>query len=135
MDDDHDAADDDNDFEFRVEARLTSHGVYVEDVTETDDGYELSYESVSTGQEGAIPHREVGRVINVFRDLHADDWAGAPIEADVFDLDGNYRGRWHVEAAWLDELHNGDLTEVEFSRRVVDTIEQSSDGGGGGEET
>lgn len=113
----------DEDFAFRIESRLTSHGVYVEDVTESADGYHLSYESISTDSEGIVPHREVGRVINVFRDLHDDDWSGAPIEAEVQDLDGEPQGRWHVDAAWIDELHNGDLTEVEFSEQVVATIE------------
>ena len=112
-----------DDFEFRVESRLTSHGVYVEDVEETEAGYSLTYESIAVADEGVVPHREVGRVINVFRDLHDDDWAGDRIEGDVLDLDGNHRGTWHVEAEWLDDLHNGDLTEVEFSQKVVDTIE------------
>lgn len=113
----------DDDFAFRIESRLTSHGVYVEDVEQSGEGYSLTYESIAVADEGAVPHREVGRVINVFRDLHADDWAGARIEGDVLDLDGNHRGSWHVEADWLDDLHNGDLTEIEFSQRVVDTIE------------
>ncbi|MFT4881291.1 MAG: hypothetical protein ACI9CA_000325 [Natronomonas sp.] len=114
---------DDEDFEFRVESRLTSHGVYVDEVADTPEGYEVAYESVSADSEGVVPHREVGRVINVFRDLHDEDWAGADIDAVVTDLEGEERGRWHVEAAWLDRLHNGDLTEVAFSEKVVETIE------------
>ena len=111
------------DFEFRVESRLTSHGVYVDEVEQTEGGYSLTYESIAVADEGVVPHREVGRVINVFRDLHDDDWPGARIEGDVLDFDGNHRGTWYVEAEWLDALHNGDLTEVEFSERVVGTIE------------
>lgn len=113
---------DTDDFEFRVESRLTSHGVYVDDVTETADGYEVSYESIAADSSGVVPHREIGRVINVFRDLHEDDWAGADIEAVVTDFDGVEQGRWHVEAEWIDRLHNGALSELEFSERVVDTI-------------
>ena len=111
-----------DDFEFRVESRLTSHGVYVDEVTETADGYELSYESIAADSESVVPHREVGRVINVFRDLHEDDWTGADIDALVTDFEGNKKGRWYVEAEWIDELHNGELSEIEFSERVVDTI-------------
>jgi hypothetical protein len=114
------------DFEFRIESRLTSHGVYVDEVEQTEAGYSLTYESIAVADEGVVPHREVGRVINVFRDLHDDDWPGARIEGDVLDFDGNHRGTWHVEAEWLDALHNGDLTEVEFSRKVVDTIEPAN---------
>ena len=114
---------DDEDFEFRIESRLTSHGVYVDEVAEREGGYAVTYESISADSEGVVPHREVGRVINVFQDLHDEDWSGADIGAVVTDFEGEERGTWHVEAAWLDRLHNGDLTEVEFSEKVVDTIE------------
>jgi hypothetical protein len=115
----------DTDFEFQIEARLTSHGVYVDELDESNGEYDLTYESISVDAQDAVPHREIGRVINVFRDLHDSDWAGAPIEATVTDLDGEVRGHWHVEPDWLDALHNGDLTEVEFSQKVVETIERS----------
>jgi len=116
-------SDDSDDFEFRLESRLTSHGVYVDEVDEDDGSYEVTYESISADSEGDVPHREVGRVINVFRDLHDDDWSGADIDAVVTDLDGAELGRWHVDAEWIDDLHNGDLSEVDFSGKVVDTIE------------
>jgi len=114
---------DDQDFEFQLESRLTSHGVYVQSVDETEAGFAVEYESFAGDSEGVIPHREVGRVINVFRDLHPDDWSGAEIEATVTDFDGNNLGSWHVEPDWFDRLHNGDLTEVAFSQKVVDTID------------
>lgn len=114
---------DEHDFEFRVESRLTSHGVYVDAVTDEEEGYSLTYESVNVDNQGMVPHREVGRVINVFRDLHADDWSGARIEAVVMDFEGRELGTWHVEAEWIDRLHNDDLSEEEFSQKVIDTIE------------
>jgi len=111
------------DFAFQIESRLTSHGVYVtefEDRTE-EDAYAVTYESIAAG-EGAVPHSEIGRVINVFRDLHAGDWTGVDIEATVLDLDGEIRGYWYVDADWFDALHNGELTETEFSQRVLETL-------------
>lgn len=112
-----------DDFEFQIESRLTSHGVYVDDVTETADGFEITYESVAVDSEEILPHREVGRVINVFRDLHDDDWEGANISAVVTDFDENKFGEWEAKQEWFDALHNGDLTEVEFSEKVIETIE------------
>ncbi len=117
----------DNDFKFRIESRLTSHGVYVDEIDDSGSGYDLTYESVSVDSEGIVPHREIGRVINVFRDLHDDDWSGAAIDATVTDLDGEPQGRWHVEQEWFDELHNGDLTEVDFSEKVIETVEPATD--------
>lgn len=117
--------DDDGDDELtsRIESRLMSHGVYVDEVVEKDEGYRLTYESVAADGAGAVPHREVGRVINVFRDFHDDDWEGVDIEATVTDLDGAELGEWHVEQEWIAALHGDDLSEVEFSERVIDTIE------------
>jgi len=113
---------DTDDFEFRVESRLTSHGVYVEEVREEEGAYHVTYESMAAA-DGVVPPREVGRVINVFRDLHADDWQGADIDGVVKDLDGDERGRWHVEAEWIAALHDGDLSETDFSAKVIDAIE------------
>lgn len=117
--------DDDGDDELtsRIESRLMSHGVYVDEVVEKGDGYRLTYESVAADGAGAVPHREVGRVINVFRDFHDDDWEGADIEATVTDLDGVELGEWHVEQEWIAALHGDDLSEVDFSQRVIETIE------------
>ena len=120
------SADDGDDFEFQLESRLTSHGVYVDEVTVGDDALEVVYESMAA-DEGAIPHREVGRVINVVRDLHPPDWRGVDIEAVVTDLEGTELGRWSVDQAWIAELHEGDLSEVEFSQLVIETIEPTGD--------
>lgn len=111
------------DFEFQVESRLTSHGVYVTEFEERvdEETYAVIYESIAA-DEGTVPHGEIGRVINVFRDLHADDWAGVDIEATVLDLDGEVRGYWYVDGEWFDDLHNGELTETEFSQRVLETL-------------
>ncbi|MFC7019857.1 MULTISPECIES: hypothetical protein [Haloarcula] len=112
-----------DDFEFQVESRLTSHGVYVQTFTERtgDETYEVAYESIAA-QPGSVPHREIGRVINVLRDLHADDWTGHDVEATVLDLDGEVRGYWYVDAEWFDRLHNGDLSETDFSEKVLETL-------------
>ncbi|MEF8812814.1 MAG: hypothetical protein V5A55_03235 [Halovenus sp.] len=117
----------DDDFKFQIEARLTSHGVYVDEVEYVDDTYRLTYESISTASEGIVPHREVGRVINVFRDLHDEEWNGANIEAVVTDLEGRELGEWHVEQEWLASLNDDTLSEVEFSEKVIETIEPADE--------
>lgn len=112
-----------DDFEFQVESRLTSHGVYVQTFEEHEDEntYSVTYESIAAEQ-GSVPHSEIGRVINVLRDLHADDWSGTDIEATVHDLEGEVRGYWYVDAEWFDGLHNGDLSQTDFSEKVLDTL-------------
>lgn len=106
----------------RLENRLMSHGVYVDRFEATDDGgYAIEYESLYA-DEGVIPHREVGRVINVFLDLHDDDWTGADIEAVVTDSAGESGGSWHVDREWVAALNAGALSETEFSAKVIETL-------------
>lgn len=111
------------DFEFLVESRLTGFGVYLVDFAETSEGYDLTYESIAADETGVIPHREVGRIVNVFRDIEPDPVA---IEGTVADLDGTRLGTWYVERDWLQRLENDDLTEVEFSEKVIDSIEPAT---------
>ena len=113
-------SDQEQDFEFLVESRLTGFAVYLTDFAETDEGYTLTYESIAADETGAIPHREVGRIVNVFRDIEPEPVA---IQGTVADLDGRHLGEWHVEREWLERLEDDDLTEVEFSEKVIDSIE------------
>jgi len=113
--------DDETDIAFQIESRLMSHGVYVQAVDDTD-GYELRYESAAANETGRIQHQEVGDVITLIRDLHDDDWTGADIEATVTDFDGNELGEWHVEREWLAALEAENLSETEFSQKVIETI-------------
>lgn len=108
------------DFEFLVESRLTGFAVYLTDFEETDEGYALTYESIAADETGAIPHREVGRIVNVFRDIEPEPIA---IEGTVVDLDGRRLGEWYVDRDWLQRLEDDDLTEIEFSEKVIDSIE------------
>ena len=106
-----------------IESRLMNKGAYVDEFEHRadDETYAVTYKSVSVDQ-GTLSHREIGQVINVFRDLHDDDWTGANIEATITDLDETVRAYWYVDAEWFDELHNGDLSQTEFSQRVLDTV-------------
>lgn len=112
----------DDDLATRLENRLMSHGVYVTEFEATEGGYAIEYESLYA-DEGVIPHREVGRVINVFLDLHPDGWAGADIEAVVTNLEGDPEGSWHVEADWVAAMTADELSETDFSQKVIATLE------------
>lgn len=112
---------------FQVESRLTSHGVYVDEFTVEDGDYFVSYESIAA-DDGAIPHQEVGRVLNVLLDLHPGGWGGTNVEGTVLNLDGEIEGTWHVEDEWLVDLDAYRLTETEFSQKVIGTIEPVGDG-------
>ena len=106
----------------RLEARLTSHGVYVTDANLDGETIKLAYESIAADESGGVPHREAGRVINIVRGL-LDDGTSVGVEAQVLDLDGEERGTWRMDPAWLDALESGDLSEVEFSGKIIESIE------------
>ncbi len=106
----------------QLEARLMSHGVYVTSLDTEEEKIEVEYESISAGQAGAVPHREVGRVINVVRDLTETPRG---VRGSVTDLDGEPVGSWRAEVEWLRALEDDELSEIEFSQRVVETIDES----------
>ncbi|MDZ7702433.1 MAG: hypothetical protein U5J98_10465 [Halobacteriales archaeon] len=112
----------DDELATRLESRLMSHGVYVTEFDRTEGRYAIEYESLYADG-GVIPHREVGRVINVFLDLHPDDWSGADIEAVVTDLEGEPQGSWRVERDWFAAMTAGELSETDFSAKVIGTLD------------
>lgn len=113
----------DDDRAFALESRLTNHGCYLRSVVAEGDTYRLEYESAAADQHGEIPHQQVGDIVNVFRELFDErDWPVRGIEATVTDLDGEELGRWRVDADWLDALRDGEMDEVTFSGRVIDSL-------------
>jgi len=107
----------------RVENRLMSHGVYVNEIDRETDPVTITYETVH-GTDG-VPHRDIGRIANVLRSFRVEsEWDPVTVEGVVTDLDGERLGTWHVEAEWFHELADDEITETEFSQRVLDTIEE-----------
>lgn len=108
----------------RIESRLMSHGIYVTEVESVADGVEITYETVH-GTE-SVPHRDIGRVVNVLREFREEDvWDPEDVRGTALDLDGNRLGTWYVESEWLRELARMEITEPEFSERVLATIEEA----------
>lgn len=109
--------------EERLENRLMSHGVYVREV-DAGDTLDLTYETVAPGE--GVPHRDIGRIVNLLREMREQgDWEHTPIRGEASDPEGEYLGTWHVEVEWLEALQEEDLSEVAFSQRVLDTIEEA----------
>lgn len=115
----------DEDREFALESRLTNNGCYLQSVASEAGTYHVTYQSVAAGQHGEVPHQQVGDIVNVFRTLFDEQgWSVGSVEARVRDLDDELMGEWHADAAWFEGLRAGELTEVEFSKRVVATLEE-----------
>ncbi|SIR55271.1 hypothetical protein SAMN05421858_2781 [Haladaptatus litoreus] len=105
----------------QLEARLMSHGVYVMSLDADEERIEIEYESIKAGNTGAVPHREIGRVINVVRDLAEKQ---RDVRGEVTDLDGDRVGNWRAKAEWFRELEEDELSEVDFSERVIESIRE-----------
>lgn len=107
----------------QVSSRLMSQGVYVEAADREDGRLALEYETLAPGD--GVPHQQIGTVINTFRDVIDRGWEPTTIEATVTDVDeGHRRGSWRMDEEWLRALEAGELSEVEFSGRVLDTLEE-----------
>ncbi|SDQ61562.1 hypothetical protein [Natronobacterium texcoconense] len=111
-----------------LENRLMSHGIYVNDCSpegddaSVDDGTDLELEYETVAEAPVVTSDEVGAVVRTLLAVAEErNWTPGRLEATSLSTDGEVRGRWHVEAAWFDRL-SADLSEVEFSQRVLETV-------------
>jgi len=110
------------DLDERIENRLVSHGIYVTDLGRGENAVAITYETVH-GTDG-VPDRDIGRIVNVFRDFRGEGWEPVDVRGVATDLDGEQLGSWHAEAAWFRDLAADEITETEFSQRVLETVEE-----------
>ncbi|WP_135828033.1 hypothetical protein [Halorussus halobius] len=114
---------DDADLRERLESRLMSHGVYVTDLDDAGDRLRVAYETATPGD--GVSHREVGRVLNRLLEAQADGWEPTDVAGVVSGVEGDDRGTWRADREWLVAHAEGDLSDVDLSQRVVDTIEEA----------
>lgn len=106
-----------------LEAELRSNGISVESL-DRGDGVELTYMTAFPGEQ--VNHQEMGRALNTFIDLAEDDrWEPARVEATVVRTDDDVQGTWYAEPAWFEGLLSYELSETEFSTRVLETLDES----------
>lgn len=116
----------DNEHLERVSNRLMGRGVYFEAADREEDRLAIEYGTVAPGD--GVPHQQIGKVINAFRELLDEGWEPTTIEATVVNADDDRRrGSWRMEESWLRALEAGELSEVEFSGRVLETLEEPSE--------
>ncbi|ADD04188.1 uncharacterized protein Nmag_0602 [Natrialba magadii ATCC 43099] len=83
----------------------------------------LEYETVSEAP--GVTSNEVGAVLRTLLAVAEErEWQPGRLEVTSLTTDGVRRGSWHVEAAWFERLSD-DLSQVEFSQRVLETISQA----------
>ncbi|GAB6879909.1 hypothetical protein JCM17823_21830 [Halorubrum gandharaense] len=105
----------------RVEATLRSYGVSVESL-DGGDPLKLTYMTAFPGR--SVHKREIGRALNALLDrADAGAWEPVRVEATVVRTPGDELGYWHAEGEWFEALSAGELTETEFSTRVLATLE------------
>ncbi|WP_418281589.1 hypothetical protein [Halorubrum sp. DTA98] len=103
-----------------VEPTLRTYGISVEEV-DSGEPLDLTYMTAFPGRE--IHRREIGRALNALIDrAEADVWDPVRVEATVIRSPGDPLGTWTAEGDWFEELIAGDVTETEFSTRVLETV-------------
>ncbi|MFP9192201.1 hypothetical protein [Natronosalvus vescus] len=110
-----------NPIEVTLENRLMSQGVYIEAYESTEGGTRIEYEMVHDAP-GVTTH-EVSIVVRTVLTIVEErpEWEPGRLEAVSTTTDGAIRGTWFVDASWFEQLGT-ELSEVEFSQRVLDTV-------------
>ncbi len=107
-----------------LEGELRSNGINVESI-DRGSTVELTYMTAFPGEQ--VTHREMGRVLNTFIDLaEADDWEPTRVEATVVRAPGDVQGTWHAEPEWFEQLLSYQISETEFSTKVLETIDEAA---------
>jgi hypothetical protein len=84
---------------------------------------ELTYETVAEAP--VVTSQEVGAVVRTLLAIADErEWTPGRLEVASKTTEGEPRGYWHVEADWFDAL-GLELTETEFSQRVLRTIDET----------
>ena len=108
-----------------IEPTLRSYGISVESI-DAGDPLEVTYMTAFPGRE--VHRREIGRALNALIDrVEADAWNPVRVEATVIRAPGDPLGTWAAEPAWFEGLIEDELTETEFSTRVLGTLTHVDD--------
>lgn len=103
-----------------LEPELRSYGVSVEAIDEGDP-LELTYMTAFPGRE--VHRGEIGRALNALIDqAEADEWEPVRVEGTVVRAPGDVLGTWRAEAEWFEALTSYEISETEFSTRVLETL-------------
>jgi len=103
-----------------AEPELRSYGISVESIEGTDP-LDITYMTAFPGRE--VHRGEIGRALNTLIDrAEAGEWDPVRVEATVVRSPGDVLGTWHAEAAWFEELIGYEISETEFSARVLETL-------------
>lgn len=105
-----------------IEAELRSNAISVE---ELDVGETVSLAYLTAFPGGAVDHGEMGRACNTFIDLADEgEWEPVAVEATVLRADDDVLGEWSIRPEWIRALNAYELSETDFSERVLDTLEE-----------
>ncbi|TKX85522.1 hypothetical protein EXE43_13220 [Halorubrum sp. SS5] len=103
-----------------LEPELRSYGVSVESI-DGGDPLELTYMTAFPGRE--VHRGEIGRALNALIDeAEAGEWDPVRVEGTVVRSPGDVLGTWHAEAEWFEALIGYEISETEFSSRVLETL-------------
>ncbi|WP_144797774.1 hypothetical protein [Halorubrum depositum] len=103
-----------------VEPALRSYGISVEEI-DGGDPLDLTYMTAFPGRE--VHHGEMGRALNALIDrAEADEWEPVRVEATVVRAPGDVLGTWRAEPEWFEALAAYEISETEFSSRVLETL-------------
>jgi len=104
----------------QIEPTLRSYGISVESV-DAGDPLELTYMTAFPGRE--VHRREIGRALNALIDrAEAGAWDPVRVEATVVRIPGDPLGSWTAKPGWFDALLAYEISETEFSTRVLETV-------------
>lgn len=104
-----------------IETVIESYDITVESVEREGDTIQLSYSSTQTTQRGIA--EEMGYVSGAYAGAVAEGESADRMEVEVYTVTGELAGTFHVERKWAVQYNNDEISNTEFSQRILQTLE------------
>jgi len=111
---------DDGEYIALLESYTESEGVTLEASVSGDVVYA---DHTSSAQPEEQLAQEMGIVAGSYAGLVSQGWDVDRMEVELIGIDGTPVGAYYVESEWARQLNNDEISDEEFSQRVLETLE------------
>lgn len=102
---------------------VTDHGIDLR--TAEMDGDRFVVEYYSSAQTETEFAEEMGYLVGAYAGVVDEGYGGERMDVTVLAADGSTAGTFHAEREWAESYNAGEMSDEEYSQRVLQTLESN----------